>query len=261
VTDVRFADRNNGWLFARGFWSTHDGGATWTSLTLANPVVSVEAFGDEALALVGHCGAGAGNCVAPMELLHSPKGADSWTPMETPPLPSSDAGQLVVYGTAAYLIVHDPQTSGPWLFAMQAGGPWEERALPCGLGTLNPLAASDELDLAYVCVNGEGAGQRAPQRIHTSADGGRTWTLVTDRAQAPYATSIATTGKGTFIAYTNDTVEVTRDAGKTYEEVLHCPGGECDFVGFTDDEHGYAVADVLFRTTDAGHTWTAAAMS
>ena len=260
VTDVRFADRDNGWLFARDLWSTHDGGASWSPVTVGNPVVAVEAFGDEVLALVAHCGTGAGNCPAAMQPMQSPKGEDAWAPVETPPLPFTDEGQLVVYGASAYLTVFDPQTGGPRLFATGAGGRWEERALPCGRGTSNPLAASGDLELAYVCVNGDGAGQRAPQRVHTSADGGRTWTLVTDRAQSPYATSVAATGKGTFIAYTNDTVEVTRDAGKTYQEVLRCQGGQCGFVGFTDDDHGYAIADVLYRTADAGQTWTAVAL-
>jgi photosystem II stability/assembly factor-like uncharacterized protein len=71
---------------------------------------------------------------------------------------------------------------------------------------------------------------------------------------------MAATTKGTFITYTDGLLRVTRDAGRTYQEVLRCQY-ECDFVGFTDDDHGYAVADLIYRTADAGATWTPVALT
>jgi hypothetical protein len=39
VSDVLFASQRTGWLYGRGLWATHDGGATWRRISLGGDIV------------------------------------------------------------------------------------------------------------------------------------------------------------------------------------------------------------------------------
>lgn len=46
VSEVRFADLLDGWVFGPALFATHDGARTWQQVTLGGSVVALETSGD-----------------------------------------------------------------------------------------------------------------------------------------------------------------------------------------------------------------------
>lgn len=55
VSEVRFADELDGWIYGPSLFATHDGGATWQRLNLGASVVSLETSGGYVDAVVSPC--------------------------------------------------------------------------------------------------------------------------------------------------------------------------------------------------------------
>jgi len=123
-------------------------------------------------------------------------------------------------------------------------------------------AASGDLDLAVVCASQPGAGEQL-KSIVTTADGGSSWTRDPDRAPTSgYVGSVAATQDGTFLTGGRAVVSVTRDAGRSWQTAYAGSGGAGGplAVGFTDDQHGFAVGELsdssgLALSDDGGRSW------
>ena len=207
VTDVRFADPRNGWAFNRGLWSTHDGGATWTTLDIGSPVLSLETTGPNVYALVASCRLKRSDCRGPLRLYEAAVGSDEWRPVldiELPPSPSSPEATLVVSGRSLYALV-DPHESSPQprkprnMYALTPAGHWELRPLPVSCQLRAVFAAPGPRDLFLSCQTDQGAGGSAPHEFHVSHDGGRRWTRIWEGRSAYYG-PIAVTAEGRFLA-------------------------------------------------------------
>ena len=42
MSDIRFADLSNGWVFGNTLWATHTGGAAWHQLTFGGSLLGVD---------------------------------------------------------------------------------------------------------------------------------------------------------------------------------------------------------------------------
>ncbi|MDQ2725808.1 MAG: YCF48-related protein, partial [Actinomycetota bacterium] len=93
VSEVRFADDRNGWIFGPDLWSTHDGGTTWNRVTVGSAVSQVTALETstgEVDAVVTDCAAGSSRC--PGQLWHAPVDGDQFTQVRSVQLPDGVAG-------------------------------------------------------------------------------------------------------------------------------------------------------------------------
>jgi photosystem II stability/assembly factor-like uncharacterized protein len=272
VSDIRFADRNNGWVFNRELWASHDGGASWHPVRIGNPVMSLEAVAGKVYAVVGSCPRSRGECTGPVRLYEADVGGDDWrsvleVEMEPPPPPLSGlshSGGLVVHGRAVYLAVHPtgsyPQEGKPpSLFARTPTGRWERRPMPSSCDWGGALAADGPEDLVFVCKTGEGAFQQAPQEIHESSDGGKSWQRTwKSEGRVPYIGPILVTPAGTFIARSMEELQVDRRDGRRHSMRFNASGRDesIQSLRFTSDRHGVVfTGDGVYVTLDSGLTW------
>lgn len=268
VSDVRFADANNGWAFDRDLWSTHDGGATWARVPLESPVFSLETNGDKVYALVASCRLRWLECHGPVRLYEAEVGSDDWRSVLTVDVGSAGPnGQIVVAGRSVYVTVHPHLSASdfpgdqPVLYAVTEAGDLQRRAVPSPCGVRAFLAAAGPRDLSLWCQTGDGAGGSAPHILYRSRNGGRTWTRIWERRSAYYG-PVAITPEGTFLGVSTANLRVDRPDG-TQETIRFSASGlyneQIHSLGFVTPRQGAVVTGPfegwLYITRDAGHTW------
>jgi len=286
VTEIRFADNLNGWVFGPDLWSTHDGGATWTQTTTGpggSQVVDVESSAGRVDVVTDQCQPSGGSC--PAQLWEGAVGSDSFTPVAQFDLaPTSRfSGPLALHDNTGYLVT----TSGSGsegLLITNDGKTWIPAANPCPASYQQGMSVApvDTVRAVMLCVGGAAAGSTQKLVLATS-DAGHTW--------VPEGTSPSAGGDGGVIsaadvgtlaiATSSAASEIYRspDGGASWSTVLALNDsgvGWGDF-GFTDATHGLAVhapaardqnnpgaygpdPATLFLTTNAGVTWSPVAI-
>jgi hypothetical protein len=247
VSQLRFADSEDGFAYGSSLYVTHDGGARWHPVSVGGPVADLAIAGGAAYAIVGPGGG------APGRLMRAPIGSDNWITLRAA---GSVLGGLWVHGAdvlvqsadnARVLVSKDrgvtfagyrspvvglscqyvePQSSIIWAH--------------CATGTLSAVWRSGDggrsFQLAY------GAGARGPMMPNSAIF-------------AAASPSVAVVGYQSLLR--------TGNAGATYQPVG--PAGlQWEYLGFTDATHGAALAfpssssaahERLYYTTDAGRTY------
>src|SRR5579884_3607822 len=268
VSDIRFADRKNGWAFDRGLWSTHDGGATWHAAGLGSPVLSLETAGGMVYALVVSCRLRRSDCEGPARLYEAKVGTDQWRPVLPIDVGSHPNGSLAVGGRSVYLIAV-PSAGGqqpykpPVLLARTPGGRWERRPVPAPCTWSVALAAGGPNDLSLACQTAQGAGGSAPHKFYVSHDGGKTWTRLW-KHWSSYFGHLVVTPRGRFDADSTDWLRVERPDGSRDDHTFSASGDFSEFIvdlAFVTPRQGAAVTASndrrgwLYLTHDAGHSW------
>ena len=281
VSEVRFANSQDGWVFGPDLWSTDNGGATWTQIPIAGPAstqyvtayhsaVTLETSDGFVHTLVSN---GDG-----FEIETSPIGVDAWTESSTT-LPLGASGstfQMVLQGAGGWIIDTDPSVNGGIAFggARLVGGQWVSWQPPCPQtnGPVN-LAASTEDDLIAVCDEGL-AGPSALKGVYAyaSTDGGETFHQVNGHA-LPSSTVGYYPAQGDLASPTADVAVMiggaglvaTFDGGATWTTVEASPTGSWPaYVGFETSAQGVAIwtndegatpIGSLQMTFDGGHKW------
>jgi len=281
VSEVRFANSQDGWVFGPDLWSTDNGGATWTQIPLAGPAstqyvtayhsaFTLETSDGFVYALVSN---GDG-----FEIETSPIGTDAWTESSTT-LPLGASGstlQMVLQGASGWIVDSDPSVGGAIAFggAQLVGGQWVSWQPPC-MQTNGPvnLAASTEDDLIAVCDEGL-AGPSALNGVYAYAsnDGGETFHLVSSNA-LPSSTDGYYSAQGDLASPSPDVAVMigeaglvsTFDGGATWSTVdASSTGGGPTYVGFETTAQGVAIwtnddgalpIGSLQMTFDGGHDW------
>lgn len=255
VSDVRFADRMNGWAFGGALWATHDGGASWRRVPLAHPVTALAASGGVVWAVVVDCASGTSGCGS-YAVDRSPVGSDHWNRASLPGLPSDSAPapSVGLQGDAIYLLVNHGSTEELDV-SVDGGTHWQERPGPCSADLGGTLTASAGA-LWAVCPTGMLAA------LHRSLDGGRSWSVV--RAPGALENSATLGAYGPQVAAVSSAggLSATSD-GAHWTLAVRLPAGRLHitYVGFTDKDVGYAIdagatIGQLLRTDDAGAHWT-----
>ena len=263
ISRLRFADARNGWAYGPDLWATHDGGATWTRLTISGlpagaAVVALEA-GNGSVHAAAFDGQG-------YRIATSPVGTDDFrlsavrVPVGAGPVP---AVQLVLSGAAGWLLENDRTVVGG---ARLLNGTWVAWQPHC-LNVVGPayLAASSSTELAAACDVGLWSSPTG-SHLFVSHDGGATF------AEAATAVPLTTTGKITTASpsvivvggtdATGAVLVATFDAGRTWSVVARLWTADPVDLGFTTPTQGVLVAAsgdapaTFWMTRDGGRTWS-----
>jgi hypothetical protein len=275
VSQLRFADLQDGWAFGPGLYETSGGGWPWhKESTGGQRVIDIEsAAHGPALGLFATC-AGTGSAYAAdctsFSLNTSSAGSTTWTPVTVPPGTMSTPGiaasaDLVVTGTTGYLLA----PTGDLLTGSVSGGQWRLAGpAPCAPGApqasglpSQALLVTSPQALIVVCANG-GAGQSKVPTLFTSSNGS-TWQLAGSVPSAGSMASIASGTTGQVVLATSAGIYQSADTGKTWRSAKITggpPPGGFTYVGMTNASDGVAVpADsalgLVYVSTDGGLHW------
>jgi hypothetical protein len=241
ASQVRFGSAVDGWLFQSGLWATHDGGLTWSKVSMPGAVERLEAASGTVWALVS-------DDKGSQQLWSSPVRSDSWTRVSG--VSVTGPGDLSVQGKQ--VVVAGAQDSATW---SNVSGTFAKTAGPCPGSLQISLSGFDGVWAA--CATGT-AGHLA-----YSADAVHWSDVPLDLGQGSLPNSLLV-GAG---AHQRATVAVPGDPGlvtldATTGRILHQgqSGAGWSFVGFTDASVGYAISDTggagqVLRTDDGGATW------
>ncbi len=284
VSQVRFLNRDDGWIFGPELWWTRDGGQSWQRAgTGGMRVVSLEAVRDRAFAVFASCppvgGSGASAAGGPgaaqlpgasgcqsYRLYSAVAGTAAWRPV-----PGAASGQ----GTASVVLGRDSGyllgvsgakltlSTGP----VSGDGGWTAVTAPCQTASGGASGAAATVGgalLATAAPDGLFAACAAAgpvKQIVTSADGGRSWHPSGTASLPGTALSMAATPGATMLVIaTNAGLYVSADGGASWKLALTGPPGGFGYVGMTDVLQGFAIPadhsrDGILFTTDGGSTW------
>jgi photosystem II stability/assembly factor-like uncharacterized protein len=259
VTDIRFADAINGWVFGDTLWATHNGGATWSQLTFNNHLLGVDELEPGAngyvYAVFEICTdpTTAAGCTYPV--MRSQTGTNTWSVISPPGNPVGRPS-IGIHGNTVWVMYFDRSTGLEWR-STDDGLLWERGAMPCAPdlgGVFDPVSSSV---IWAFCATGN-AGSPA-----VSTDGGAAWSYQ-PAANGLFANSgfvAALSAQHAFVGDGGGRMMVTDDGGKTYEQIPEL--ADATWAGFTDSEVGYVLTQnqntsvsQLWRTTNAGATWS-----
>jgi hypothetical protein len=264
VSQVRFANSQDGWAFDPELWTTHNGGATWSQIVL--PGVSADAIVASLETADGVVQAAVLNQASTVQIETSPVGADDWRVSPTTvefgagpaPMP-----QLVLQGSLGWLLEDDRTVIGG---ARLINGQWVAWQPPC-LNVNGPalLDASSAQYLVAVCDQGEW-GPASPAGVHAyvSTDGGVSFGLPT--TSVPSYGSLASPTPGVLVLAGGAGLLATFDGGATWTTVCTAPIDTwVQYIGFETSTQGVAIAmnsagvipiGSLLMTFDGGHDWS-----
>jgi hypothetical protein len=283
VSEIRFADRLDGWVFGPDLWSTHDGGATWNQVQLPGPdpeVVDLEASAGRVEVIVGTDCLATNGCRD--QLWQSPAGSDRFAAIPGVDLSgaSFDVGDLSLHADIGYLVGRSTDASNgheiSLLWRTADGVHWVHAPTVCpGTLAITSVAAVDVNRAALLC-SGNAATGNTTKELYATSDGGRTW--VPEGTQAPLGgdggTLSAATVSTLAIATSSGASDIylSTNGGAGWQTVLSVDDGGAgwgDF-GFRNASDGFAVhapisrsgsdglpgVGTLYRTTNGGVTWS-----
>ncbi len=275
VSEVRFANSQDGWVFGPDLWSTHNGGATWTQTLIPGPASTQYAVAryDSVASLETAAGlvyAVVSNGSPEFQIETSPIGVDAWTASSTT-LQAGASGtyiQLVLQGAAGWILENDRTVIGG---AQLVGGQWVSWQPPC-IQTNGPasLAASTLDDLIVVCNEGLwGPSALYGPHAYASTNGGGTFQLVSNQglpgSNVGFPGGLASPSPDVAFQVGPDGLVVTFDGGATWSTVDPYPAaGYPTYVGFETSAQGVAIwtndagatpIGSLQMTFDGGHDW------
>ena len=269
VDGVRFADQQDGWAYGSQLWATHNGGTSWTQITLpglnssagAVPIQGLETAAGTVNAV--YFGAGG------FDIAASPTGSNAWVVSPTTiaygagPIPEA---QLVIQGSAGWAVEDDRVVSGG---ARLQSGAWSAWTAPCS--TVNgpaTIAGSSSQDLIAACDVGLYGGSSSPtEQAYTSTNAGGAFTALATAlptacqgipALASPTTSVAAAGCG-------EQIVATFNSGGSWATVFTGSGNtSISHLGFTTPTQGVAIevsltssTGLLVMTRNGGASWAA----
>lgn len=275
VDAMRFANANVGWIFNPDFFSTRDGGKTWTDER--RNIVALELVGQSVWAIEQRSDQSA--------IISSNNLGRTWQMMGSLP---TQHGRSSLYDKLS-LVRADVQTAWilTWqemaresqLFMTQDGGrSWQPETLPAYAGRCISLilARSSDKKLWLLCGGGLATAMQL-KSLYASTDNGASWDLVADndptgesksRGRIPasghmwdsrgFAVTSPTTA---FMALNRGTLYVTHDGGQNWaaigtDQPINLGDAPIGPLCFVDRAHGWLVAaGRVFRTVDGGVTW------
>lgn len=249
VSEVRFADEMDGWIYGPSLFATHDGGASWKEIDLGGPVVALETSGGYVDAVVSPC-SGAGECTGPMAIYQAPSSGGAFTKVLSGPTVSSGAGDEPDLSLHAPVGFANLASAGQGSLYATSGlssgaGGWKPFPDPCASTTnahFGPVGfvATNTTDLWTLCGGSAGAGSEAKTVMKTTNG-------VSVVAGSPPAggdaEGLAATASGTLV------VAAASGASELY---LSTDGGALWTTAETYDDGGVGFNDLGFTTATQG---------
>lgn len=216
----------------RGVLVSHDGGATWSTVTGAD---------GDAMGLAMPEGAGTIYAAGHDTFLRSDDGGQTWSSLR-PALPGTDVHGLAASAstpgaTYAYVV-------GFGLFKSVDGRTWSRVGDPSG-GTMSLAATKTSTGDVLIATTMDG--------IERSGDGGKTWERVPELG----AVYVSAVGDRAY-AVAGNTAFVSTDGGVSWTRHPFPRGGGAVIAGApTDPQLVYVITDTfeVWRSMDAGASW------
>jgi hypothetical protein len=268
ISELRFATPNDGWAFGPDLWATHDGGASWTKISVpglpsGSTIVALESARGSVHAVFSEN--------QDFGIATSPVGSDTWTvsPLQIAvgagPAPTI---QFVLSGDAGWLLENNREVLGG---ARLVGGAWQTWKPPCmdvG-GPVSPaaIAASSPADLVAACDLFGNVNGPLGYHLFVSRDGGGSFVARGGRLPVDSISGVATADTSTIVIAGWDSTEAVLvgsfDGGKTWSTVVRAGTVQLSDLGFTTPTQGVVITNSasgsggLFMTRDGGRTWSA----
>jgi photosystem II stability/assembly factor-like uncharacterized protein len=261
VSTVRFANKNDGWLFNPGLWQTTDGGKKWVKVGLSGVAATLAVSGGEAYVSIARPDGG----FTTAKLYKSAVGSGAWTLVRGVG-PQND---LTAFGHSAWAgVAPDLWTT------VNSGKTWTKLSFKCPPSVLSPseVAASSPSDIAIACSD-QGYPQpgMSIKEVFTSTNGGKTFRLqgkpseagqVYQLAMVPGNPKVLTLEAASGATFLDRSV----NGGKTWAQAEFYDGGtglrDLAYVSATtgyavhvSDSPALAYGLGLLKTTNAGKTW------
>jgi photosystem II stability/assembly factor-like uncharacterized protein len=263
VSDIRFADLSNGWVFGNTLWATHTGGAAWHQITFGGSLLGVDQLEPGAN---GYVYGVFETCTDPStatgcvhHLMRSRATSDTWSVI-TPPGNPVGWPRIGVHGDTVWAM-YFMRSTGLELISRNDGAFWVRGASACQPdlpGSLDPVTTTV---IWAFCANGNTGGPMV------SSNGGLAWASGggVGGLFSNGGTVAALSTQHAFVADPGSGLSVTDNGGRTYQAIAELNGAT--WVGFTDFEVGYVIthnqntkATALWRTTNAGAIWSPVAV-
>jgi hypothetical protein len=277
VSQLRFLNLSQGFAFGPELWTTVNGGAHWSRVSLppGTRVTDLETLDGRVFALWARCtGAGpdfTAGCTS-FTLRTALAGGGPWRRVGgavslTAGGRAASASLLLAGGTTdnpasatGYLLAPD----GKVLSGNLTSPTWAtDSTAPCAPGAAQPgaqpsgaLMAAGSGDLFLLCPNATTSTPASPsaggpaRTLYVSADGGKTWL---PRSAAPALgtpASLAAAAGNLVVLATSEGIEVSPDGGQSWQITLRATGGlqatkgppgGFSYVGMTEATQGVAV--------------------
>ncbi len=288
VSQVRFLNRDDGWVFGPELWWTRDGGQRWQQVnTGGEQVISLETVGTRAFAVFASCtppatatpAGGSGGCYE-YQLYSAAAGTSSWRPVPGATSGTGGTAAVVLARDTGYLLASSADTERLARGPISATGAWSTVSAPCPARAAAPnstatpyqgmlLATASPDQLFAVCntsalgsTGSTGTEQAAQAKeIVASADGGRTWhrRAVAQIPGTAWSAAATPDGASLFIA-TSTGLYGSADGGASWRLIMTGPPGGLGYVGMTDNLQGFAIPAIrghygILFTTDGGQSW------
>jgi hypothetical protein len=265
ISQIRFGDAKDGWVFGSTLFATTDGGASWAAANgVSGAVVDLVAANNTAWAIVqtassnGVSSSAASNQYALYSTSYG-KGAEVWGPVALPISLGSTTPSIVDQDGTVTLMASGPSRTDNKVHILigAAGKAFTDHVGACEQDLGGTLSNSKK-GIWAVCPHGNGAS------LYVSTDSGATWTASKANVEVENSAAIGAIDGTTAVLFDAANQRLTRITGNVATPT-NLSTDDVSFVGFTNPTVGFAVAigddlsTQLERTTDGGLTWSAVA--
>lgn len=282
ISQIRFANVDNGWAFGPSLYATHTSGASWQQVQIPIPgkITALATAGGKVFAIVTNCTNQTSSCTS--SLISSSISNNSFTQVSGvvnsgTPNTGSNGSPIVLYATPSgvngfvLLGYQGNHPSEAFLYGTNGGNTWARFPDPCGTNLeITSLTMPNATTLDTLCSGGVAAGSSEKILMQTSnsktqrlgnaplpGDGGQ---LASPNTSTPV---IATSSAASFIYR-------SINSGQSWTTSAQYGDGGVGFYdfGFTSPTQGIAihgtpptntnngpVVDSLIESTNAGASW------
>ena len=273
---ITFGNAEDGWAYDTSetqvgggtgdqLFSTHDGGRSWESVSLANgdqSRIQAMADGNGQIWLITFDAVG-----DDFAIYGSPVGKDAWTrSLLSLPLSAGPATNfsIALQGEHGWIVEND---RGVVTGASLASDAWTGWTPPCngavGAYDFASLAAVSPTSVVALCPPNVLAPKPSPVALFASTDAGVSFQMVTTDIPSA-AVGLAASPSGALFSANGQGIVASFDGGTTWQTVLGFGNSTFGYsallsrlVAFVTSSVGYATtpSGELFKTIDGGHSW------